>query len=135
MRIRLAMRNKMFFFFLLVMPFAFFFLWLGVIAQGVPQRAAFYLGPVLAFNVMGSFWGLSAALVTFREQGILRRFHVTPVTASDMLASSVVANFILTVPMVLVELFLARAVFHVPSIGNPVSLFLDRKSTRLNSSH
>src|SRR2546425_5605483 len=124
MRIRLAMRNKMFFFFLIVMPFAFFFLWLGVIAKGAPQVAAFYLGPVLAFNVMGSFWGLSAALVAFREQGILRRFHVTPVTASDMLASSVVANFILTVPMVLVELFLARAVFHVPSIGNPISLFL-----------
>jgi len=41
-----------------------------------------------------------------------------------MLASSIVANFILTVPMVLVELFLARAVFHVPTIGNPISLFL-----------
>jgi len=57
MRIRLAMRNKMFFFFIIVMPFAFFFLWLGVIAKGAPQAAAFYLGPVLAFNVMGSFWG------------------------------------------------------------------------------
>ncbi len=124
MRIRLAMRNKMFFFFIIVMPFAFFFLWLGVIAKGAPQAAAFYLGPVLAFNVMGSFWGLSATLVMFREQGILRRFHVTPVTASDMLASSVVANFILTIPMVVVELFLARAAFHVPSIGNPISLFL-----------
>jgi ABC-type transport system involved in cytochrome c biogenesis permease component len=124
MRIRLAMRNKMFFFFLIVMPFAFFFLWLGVIAQGVPQRAAFYLGPVLAFNVMGSFWGLSAALVSFREQGILRRFHVTPVTASDMLASSIVANFVFTIPMVVVELFMARAFFHVPSIGSPISLFL-----------
>ena len=124
MRIRLAMRNKMFFFFLIVMPFTFFFLWLGVIAKGAPQGAAFYLGPVIAFNVMGSFWGLSAALVTFREQGILRRFHVTPVTASDMLASSIVANFILTVPMVAVQLFLARALFHVPSIGDPVSIFL-----------
>ena len=124
MRIRLAMRNKMFFFFLIVMPFTFFFLWLGVIAKGAPQGAAFYLGPVIAFNVMGSFWGLSAALVTFREQGILRRFHVTPVTASDMLASSIVANFILTVPMVIVQLFLAHAVFHVPRIGDPISLFL-----------
>jgi ABC-type multidrug transport system permease subunit len=84
----------------------------------------FYLGPVLAFNVMGSFWGLSAALVMFREQGILRRFHVAPVTASDLLASSIVANFVLTLPTVLVELFLARVVFHVPSIGNPLSLFL-----------
>src|SRR5260370_14922952 len=122
MRIRLAMRNKMFFFFIIVMPFTFFFLWLGVIAQGVPQKAAFYLGPVLAFNVMGSFWGLSAALVMFREQGILRRFHVTPVTATDMLASSIVANFILTIPMVLVELFLARALFHFPTLADPISL-------------
>jgi ABC-type multidrug transport system permease subunit len=124
MRIRLAMRNKMFFFFLLVMPFAFFFIWLGVFAKGIPQMVAFYLGSVLAFNVMGSFWGLSAALVTFREQGILRRFHVAPVTASDLLASSLVANYVLTVPMVAVELFLARVIFHVPSLGNPISLFL-----------
>src|SRR5882672_6522871 len=124
MRIRLAMRNKMFFFFLIVMPFAFFFLWLGVIAKGAPQVAAFYLGPVLAFNVMGSFWGLSAALVTFREQGILRRFHVTPVTPSDMLASSIVANFVLTLPTVLIEFLLARTIFHVTHFGNLVSAFL-----------
>jgi ABC-2 type transport system permease protein len=124
MRIRLAMRNKMFFFFILVMPFAFFFIWLGVFAKGIPQMVAFYLGSVLAFNVMGSFWGLSATLVTFREQGILRRFHVAPVTASDLLASSIVANYVLTLPMVVVELFLARVIFHVPSLGNPISLFL-----------
>ena len=124
MRIRLALRNKMFFFFILVMPFAFFFLWLGVIAKGVPQTVRFYLGPVLAFNVMGSFWGLSATLVMFREQGILRRFHVAPVTAGDLLASSIVANFVLTIPTVVVELILARVIFHVPSLGNPISLFL-----------
>ncbi len=124
MRIQLALRNKMFFFFILVMPFAFFFLWLGVIAKGVPQTVRFYLGPVLAFNVMGSFWGLSATLVMFREQGILRRFHVAPVTAGDLLASSIVANFVLTIPTVVVELILARVIFHVPSLGNPISLFL-----------
>jgi ABC-type multidrug transport system permease subunit len=71
---------------------------------------------------MGSFWGLSATLVMFREQGILRRFHVTPVTASDMLASSLLANFVLTVPTISVELFLARVVFHVPSLGDIFSL-------------
>jgi ABC-type multidrug transport system permease subunit len=71
---------------------------------------------------MGSFWGLSAALVMFREQGILRRFHVTPITATDMLASSLFANFVLTLPTVSLELFLARFVFHVPSLGNVLSL-------------
>ncbi len=124
MRIRLALRNKMFFFFSIVMPFGFFFLYLGVFAKAAPTAAAFYLGPVLALNVMGSFWGLSATLVMFREQGILRRFHVAPITAGDMLASSVVANFALTLPTVLLELVLARFVFHVSTFSNLFGILL-----------
>lgn len=124
MRIQIAFRNKMFFFFVLVMPLVFFFLYAGVFAKSVPRIVSFYLGPVLAFNVMGSFWGLSATLVMFREQGILRRFHVAPVTAADLLASSIVANYMFTLPIVVLELVLARVIFHVPSLGNPVTLFL-----------
>lgn len=124
MRIQLTLRNKMFFFFVLFMPFTIFFLYGVVFAKGVPKNVATYLGPVLSFNVMGSFWGLSAALVMFREQGILRRFHVAPVTASDLLASSIVANYLLTMPIVLVQLFLARIIFHISSLGNVFSLFV-----------
>src|SRR5437868_15423332 len=58
----------------------------------------------------------------FLEQGILRRFHVSPVTAPDMLASSLLANYVLTLPTVSVEVFLARFIFHVPSLGNLFSL-------------
>jgi ABC-type multidrug transport system permease subunit len=121
-RIQLAMRNKMFFFFSVVFPLGMFFLYAGIFARGNPRAVSYFLGPVIAFNVMGSFWGLSAALVMFREQGILRRFHVTPVTAADMLASSLLANFVLTLPTISVELFLARFIFHVPSLGNLLSL-------------
>jgi ABC-type multidrug transport system permease subunit len=124
MRIQLTLRNKMFLFFSVIMPFAFFFLYAGVFAKGYPLGVRFFLGPVIALTVMGSFWGLSAALVIFREQGILRRFHVTPVTASDMLASSIVANFVLTIPTVFMELLLARFIFHVSSFGNVLSAFL-----------
>jgi ABC-type multidrug transport system permease subunit len=121
-RILLAMRNKMFFFFSVVFPLGMFFLYGGIFARGNPRAVSYFLGPVIAFNVMGSFWGLSAALVMFREQGILRRFHVTPITASDMLASSLLANFVLTLPTVSFELFLARVVFHVPNLGDLFSL-------------
>ena len=124
MRVRLAFRNKMFFFFSVFMPFAFFFLYAGVFAKSVPRTVGFFLGPVLALNVMGTFWGLSSALVTFREQGILRRFHVAPVTSGDMLASSIVANFALAIPTIVAELFFARVLFHVPSLGNPISLIV-----------
>jgi ABC-type multidrug transport system permease subunit len=121
-RIQLALRNKMFFFFSVVFPLGMFFLYAGIFARSNPRAVSYFLGPVIAFNVMGSFWGLSAALVMFREQGILRRFHVTPITATDMLASSLLANFVLTLPTVTVELFLARFIFHVPSLGNVLSL-------------
>ena len=123
-RMVLALRNKMFFFFSVVMPLMFFFLYAGVFAKGDPLGVRFFLGPVLALNVMGSFWGLSATLVMYREQGILRRFHVAPVTASDMLASSVLANFVLTLPTVISVLLLARFVFHVRDMGNLVAAFL-----------
>src|SRR5690349_19913375 len=99
------------------MPIGFFFHYSAVYAKSDPYTVAYLLGPVLALNVMGSFWGLSAALVTFREQGVLRRFRVSPLTEVDMLVSSVLANYVLTLPTVVVELLLARYLFHVPSLG------------------
>ncbi len=124
MRMRLAMRNKMFFFFSVVMPFVIFFLYMGVFAKSRPDLVRLLLGPALSFNVMGSFWGLSAALVMFREQGILRRFHVCPVKPTDMLLSSLFANYLLTFPIVILELALAKYMFHAASLGNVVSVAL-----------
>jgi ABC-type multidrug transport system permease subunit len=124
MRIQLALRNKMFFFFSVIFPLGMFFVYAGIFAKGRPRDVSFFLGPVIALNVMGSFWGLSAMLVMFREQGILRRFHVTPVTATDMLASSILANYVLTLPTVFIELVFARTVFHVKTFGDPLSLLV-----------
>jgi ABC-type multidrug transport system permease subunit len=114
----------MFFFFSVIFPLGMFFAYSGIFAKSHPRGVSFFLGPVIALNVMGSFWGLSAMLVTFREQGILRRFHVTPVTAVDMLASSILANYVLTLPTVFIELLFARAIFHVNTFGDPLSLLI-----------
>ncbi len=124
MRMRLALRNKMFFFFSLVMPIGIFFLYSAVFAKSDPKYVKSLLGPVLSFNTMGSFWGLSAALVMFREQGILRRFHVSPVKESDMLISSLLANYLLMLPIVVLELLFAKYIFHVPGLGNLLSIWL-----------
>jgi ABC-type multidrug transport system permease subunit len=124
MRIQLALRNRMFFFFSVIFPLGMFFLYAGIFAKGNPRVVSFFLGPVIALNVMGSFWGLSAMLVMFREQGILRRFHVTPVTSTDMLASSILANYLLTLPTICIELLFARLIFHVTNLGDLLSLFI-----------
>lgn len=121
-RMRLAMRNRLFFFFSLFVPIIFLLMYMGIFGRGNAQRGAYLLPMVMALTVMGTFIGLSVQLVTFREQGILRRFRVTPVSPSAMLASSVLSNYFLTLPTIVVEFLLAIRLFHMAGIINAGSL-------------
>jgi ABC-2 type transport system permease protein len=124
MRIRITLRNKAFMFFSLFMPLTIFFLYGSIFAKGSPQVFSVLMGPVLSFTVMGTFWGLGLQLVTWRERGILRRFRLAPMSSSSMLAASILANYILIFPTVILELIMARAVYHVRDLGNLTSVFL-----------
>jgi ABC-2 type transport system permease protein len=123
-RMRLAMRNRAFLFFSLIMPLAFLFIYGAILGRGRPQAVPYMLADVLSLTVMGSFWGLSVQLVTFREQGILRRFRVAPVSASAMLASSLLSNYVLTLPTVLIEFYLSRTVFKMNAWGNLLTVLV-----------
>jgi ABC-2 type transport system permease protein len=124
-RIRLAMRNRAFFFFSFVMPLIFLFgavFMTGKSAMGA--WVGYILGAVLTLTVMGSFWGLSVQLVTFREQGILRRFRLAPLGAGPLLASSILSNYCLVMPAVAVEMVVCHFAFHMQSWGNLWAVFL-----------
>jgi len=123
-RMRLAMRNRTFLFFSLIMPLGFLFFFVLVLAKGRPGWIAYTLGAVLTMTVMGSFWGLSVQLVTFREQGILRRFRLAPIGAGPMLASSIISNYLMTMPTVVIEILVCRWAFHMTSWGNLGAIFL-----------
>jgi len=124
MRVRLAMRNRAFFFFSLVMPLIFLFGAVTFLGRGRAEWVGYILGAILTTTVMGSFWGLSVQLVTFREQGILRRFRLAPLGAEPMLASSILSNYFLVVPVVVFEIIVCRWAFHMQSWGNLAAIFL-----------
>jgi len=116
-RLLLATRNRAFFFFSLVMPIIF--LVGAVIFIGDrTQWSGYILGAILTTTVMGSFWGLSVQLVTFREQGILRRFRIAPVGAGPMLASSIISNYFMALPIVALEILVCRFALHMQNWGN-----------------
>lgn len=117
-RLRLAMRNKMFLFFSLVMPLGFLFFFAALFGRGRAGWIGYILGAILTMTVMGSFWGLSVQLVIFREQGILRRFRLAPLGPGPMLASSILANYIMLIPSVVIEMFVCRWTFHLNNFGN-----------------
>jgi ABC-2 type transport system permease protein len=123
-RVRLAMRNRTFLFFSLLMPLGFLFFFVMVFSKGDSPWTAYILGSILTMTVMGSFWGLSVQLVMFREAGILRRFRLAPLGAGPMLASSIAANYVLVVPSVAIEILVAKWVLHMQSWGNLWAIFL-----------
>jgi ABC-2 type transport system permease protein len=106
------------------MPLAIFFLYGSVFAKGKPEAVAYLMGPILSFTVMGTFWGLSMQLVTWREQGILRRFRLAPIAPFSMIMSSILANYLLILPTVIFELLLARFIYHVTAFGNLITIFV-----------
>jgi hypothetical protein len=116
-RLVLAMRNRAFFFFSLVMPLIFL-VGAVIFIGNRTQWAGYILGAILTTTVMGSFWGLSVQLVTFREQGILRRFRIAPVGAGPMLASSIISNYFMALPVVALEILVCRFVLHMQNWGN-----------------
>ena len=123
-RIRLAMRNRMFFFFSLLMPMIFLFVSVLFVGRHGGLVGNYVLGALLTVTVMGSFWGLSVQLVTFREQGILRRFRLAPVGAGPLLASSILSNYAMALPTLIFEILICRWVLHIESWGNPLAILL-----------
>jgi ABC-2 type transport system permease protein len=123
-RIQLALRNRVFLFFSLLMPLVFLFLFLGIFSRGMAAAMPPLLAQVVAITVMGNFWGLSVQLVMFREQGILRRFRLAPVGPASMLISSIIANYVLTIPTIAIEFVFARWIFHMTSFGNVFGVFV-----------
>ena len=123
-RIRLALRNRAFFFFSFVMPLIFLFGAVFMTGKSATNWVGYILGAVLTLTVMGSFWGLSVQLVTFREQGILRRFRLAPLGAGPLLASSILSNYFLMLPAAVVEIIVCHFAFHMQSWGNLWAVFL-----------
>ena len=123
-RIRLALRNRMFLFFSLIFPLGFLLFFTTLFGKGKTDTIAYVLGAVLTMTVMGSFWGLSVQLVIFREQGILRRFRLPPIGAGPILASSILSNYFLMIPTVAIEACICRWMFHMQSWGNLPVVFL-----------
>jgi ABC-2 type transport system permease protein len=123
-RVRLAMRNRTFLFFSLIMPLGFLFFFVTIFSKGEPAWTSYILGAILTMTVMGSFWGLSVQLVMFREAGILRRFRLAPLGAGPMLASSILANYILVLPSVAIEILVTKFALHMQGWGNLWAIFL-----------
>ncbi len=124
-QVKLSYRIKIAFFFMFIMPMAFFFIYAGLFARGNPNAVAQVMGPLVSLSVISSgLMGLGMQIVMMRERDMLRRYHLAPITALDVIVSRLIANYLLYLPVVVFQFALAIWMFHMPLQGSLFGLWL-----------
>ncbi|EQD75235.1 ABC-2 type transporter, partial [mine drainage metagenome] len=123
--LKLAWRTPIAFFFVMVFPLGFFFLYAGIFAHGQPHAVAALFGPVLTLMALTSgLFGNGATTVMMRERGMLRPYHLTPLTAQQWILSRMLSNYIVTLLVGAIMLVFARELYHMPLATSILNLWI-----------
>ena len=124
--LKLAMRNRLVLFFNYFFPLVFFFMF-GLMFDA-KQGGAISLQVVMiviAIGILGNgLYGAGMRAVQEREENILRRYKVTPITPVPLLAASMVTGVIIFLPAVVLILILANRLYGMPIPSNLLSFFI-----------
>jgi imidazolonepropionase-like amidohydrolase/ABC-type multidrug transport system permease subunit len=123
--LRLAFRDKQVLFFNYMFPLIFFFLLATMLHAERGSTIAMIVTNVLVIGVLGNgFFGAGIRAVQEREQNILRRFKVAPISPLPILGASLTTGLLLFIPAVLLTFALANVLYGMPPPDRPVSLML-----------
>jgi ABC-type multidrug transport system permease subunit len=118
--LKLSWRTPIAFFFVVFFPLGFFFLYAGVFAHGRPLEVAALFGPVLTLMALtNGLFGNGATTVMMRERGMLRPYHLTPLTAWQWIVSRILSNYLTSLGVGAIMLIAARTLYHMP-VGTSV---------------
>jgi imidazolonepropionase-like amidohydrolase/ABC-type multidrug transport system permease subunit len=123
--LKLASRNRAVLFFNYLFPLVFFFMFAFFFARRGGSEIVMVVTMVTVIGILGTgFFGAGMRAVQEREENILRRYKVTPITPLPLLMASVVLGIILYLPTVALMLFLGHRIYGMPIPTNLFSLFV-----------
>jgi imidazolonepropionase-like amidohydrolase/ABC-type multidrug transport system permease subunit len=125
MNLRLTFRDRTVVFFNYVFPLMFFFIF-GQLMHAERGGAVFQIVNMsLSLGVLAAgLFGAGMRTVMDREQNILRRFKVAPISPGPILVGQLVTGLVHFLPITFVTIILARTVYGMPPLAHPVSLYL-----------
>ncbi len=111
-------------FFNYAFPLIFFFLLSAMLhAERGGSTISVIVTNVLVIGILGNgFFGAGIRAVQEREQNILRRFKVAPISPLPILGASLTTGLLLFIPAILLTVGLARGLYGMPIPDRPVSL-------------
>jgi imidazolonepropionase-like amidohydrolase/ABC-type multidrug transport system permease subunit len=122
---KLTLRDRGVLFFNYLFPLIFFFAFSELFKGGTGQGSAYFVSTVLTMGVLGNgLWGAGMRSVQDREQNILRRFKVAPISPLPILVASLVSGWLLYMPMVFVLVALAHWMYGMTVPAHWIALFV-----------
>ena len=122
---RLTLRDRGVLFFNFLFPFIFFFIFAELFHAGTGEAIAYFVATVLVIGIMGNgLWGAGMRSITEREQNILRRFKVTPISPLPILIASMASGWLLYIPVLVILLAVAHFMYLMPMPEHLLSLFM-----------
>jgi imidazolonepropionase-like amidohydrolase/ABC-type multidrug transport system permease subunit len=122
---RLTLRDRGVLFFNYLFPLIFFFGFAELSHAGVGAGTAYFVSTVLVIGILGNgLWGAGMRSVKEREDNILRRFKVTPISPLPILVAAMLSGWLLFLPVLFLLVGLAHFLYAMPMPQNWFSLFL-----------
>ena len=107
--LKLAARNRTVLFFNYLFPLFFFFVFAQMFDANQGSAILQVVAMVIVLGILGNgLFGAGMRAVQEREENILRRYKVTPITPVPLLAASMITGVVLFVPSIIVIIFLAH---------------------------
>lgn len=108
----LLMRVPLSLFFNMILPLAFFGFYAGFMGDSKGPAAGVLMVRLITLGALSNgLFGLSINLVVMRDRDILRRFHLTPISAVHVVASRLIANYLMFLIVAVLEIGAAKSIF------------------------
>ncbi len=121
----LARRNRGVLFFNVIFPLVFFFMFAQMMDAKQGSVILMVVTMVLVIGVVGQgLFGAGLRAVQEREENILRRYKVTPITPLPLLAASMVTGVIVFLPTTVLVLVLANRIYGMAMPPNIISFLI-----------
>src|SRR6266704_1659905 len=122
--LKLAGRNRAVLFFNYFFPLIFFFVFAQMFDAHQGSAILQVVAMVIVLGILGNgLFGAGMRAVQEREENVLRRYKVMPITPVPLLAASIVTGVILYLPSVVLMLVLAKTIYGMHTLPNLFSLF------------
>ncbi len=123
--LKLASRNRTVLFFNYFFPLIFFFVFAQMFDANQGSAILQVVTMVIVLGILGNgLFGAGMRAVQEREENVLRRYKVTPITPVPLLAAPMITGVVLFVPSVALILFLAHQFYGMAIPGQLVSLLV-----------